>query len=294
MKALLVGLGGIGSNVYLPELIKLGYTVDTVDSVVSGATFKDVKQVTSNYNVCIICTPNFTHDSIARALASRDNRCIFIEKPGLPSSSQWNALCEDFEDTKFILCKNNLYRNNYGAVDDFLKGGEELVGIDVTWFNANRVPNPGGWSTQRRKAWGGVALDLFPHLYCQLIKVFGGVPEMDRSSHSMVQQHVLGDLEGSDYGPMHMGGIYNVCDYAQETWYVDDKYPINIKASWKTGFDDQSIRIYTENSMYQWNFGLCPADAYGSMIAVGQTEPYDLHRHIDTWIHKNLEAYHEG
>jgi hypothetical protein len=117
---------------------------------------------------------------------------------------------------------------------------------------------------------------------------------MDRSSHSMAQQHVLGDLTDSDYGTLANNGTYNVCDYAQETWYVDDKYPINVRASWKQGYDDQSVKIYTENSMYQWNFGLCPAEAYGTMIAVGTQEPYELHRHIDSWIHKNLEVYHEG
>jgi len=293
MKALLIGLGGIGINVYLPELIKIGYTVDTVDPVISSATFKDTSEATGEYDVAVICTPNFTHDSIARQLANTVD-CIFIEKPGLPSSSQWNNLCEDFPDTKFILCKNNLYRSNYGAVDDFLQGGEEFTRIEVTWFNANRIPNPGGWSTQRRKAWGGVALDLFPHLYCQLIKIFGGVPEMERSGHSMAQQHTLGTLSNSDYGVVEKNGIYNVCDYAQETWFVDDKYPIDVKASWKQGYDDQTVRVYTEDSMYQWNFGLCPAEAYGTMIAVGVTEPYEMHRHIDTWIHKNLEAYHEG
>jgi predicted dehydrogenase len=194
------------------------------------------------------------------------------------------------------MCKNNLYRDTYGAVDDFLAGKEELIGIDVTWFNANRIPNPGTWSTNRRSAWGGVALDLFPHLYTQLVKVFGGVPDCQRGSHSMAQQWKLQDCidNGTDYGNMDPNGIYNVCDYAQETWYIDDKYPINIKASWKQGYDDQSIKIYTEDSIYQWNFGLCPAKAYGSMIETGIAEPYDVHRQLDFWIHKNLEKYHEG
>ena len=31
--------------------------------------------------------------------------------------------------------------------------------------------NPGGWSTNKKLAWGGVALDLFPHLYTQLINI---------------------------------------------------------------------------------------------------------------------------
>ena len=82
MKALLVGLGGIGINVYLPELIKIGYTVDTVDPVISSATFKDTSEVTGEYNVAVICTPNFTHDSIARQLANLVEY-IFIEKAWL-------------------------------------------------------------------------------------------------------------------------------------------------------------------------------------------------------------------
>ena len=99
---------------------------------------------------------------------------------------------------------------------------------------------------------------------------------------------------GTDYGRIDPNGIYNVCDYAQETWYIDNKYPINIRASWRQGYDDQSIKIYTEDSIYQWNFGLCPADAYGSMIEVGLAEPYDVHRQLDFWIHKQLEKFHEG
>ena len=295
MKALLIGLGGIGRNVYLPELKRIGYTVTTVDLKEHDADYNDVDSVAGKFDVAVICTPNFTHDALARKIATQCES-VFIEKPGLPSAEQWNTLCEDYPKTRFIMCKNNLYRDSYGAIDDFLTGKEELIGIDVTWFNANRIPNPGTWSTNRRSAWGGVALDLFPHLYTQLVKVFGGVPDCQRGSHSMAQQWQLQDCidSGTDYGNMDPNGIYNVCDYAQETWYVDDKYPINIRASWKQGYDDQSIKIYTEDSLYQWNFGLCPANAYGNMIATGITEPYDVHRQLDFWVHRNLEKYHEG
>ena len=295
MKALLVGLGGIGRSVYLPQLRKIGYTVTTVDLNERDADYNDIDYLAGKYDVAVICTPNFTHDSIARTIADQCEN-IFIEKPGLPSAEQWNALCEDFPDTRFIMCKNNLYRDSYGAVEDFLTGEEELIGIDVTWFNANRIPNPGTWSTNRHSAWGGVALDLFPHLYTQLIKIFGGVPDCQMGSYSMAQQWNMQNCidNGTDYGKIDPNGKYNVCDYAQETWYVDNKYPINIRGSWKQGFDDQSIKIYTEDSMDQWNFGLCPADAYGSMIQVGITEPYDVHRQLDFWIHKQLEKFHEG
>ena len=115
-------------------------------------------------------------------------------------------------------------------------------------------------------------------MYTQLIKVFGGVPDCQMGSYSMAQQWNMQHCVegGTDYGRIDPNGIYNVCDYAQETWYIDNKYPINIRASWRQGYDDQSIKIYTEDSIYQWNFGLCPADAYGSMRGSGPHAKTDL------------------
>ena len=75
---------------------------------------------------------------------------------------------------------------------------------------------------------------------------------------------------------------------------MNDKTLIEVNASWKEGVDDQSITIQTVDSSYKWYFGLCPADAYGTMIEKGQSDPYEKHREMDNWIHKNLEAYHEG
>ena len=65
MRALLVGLGGIGANVYLPELIQLGYTVTTVDQQVPQANYSDIDEVRGEFDVAVICTPNFTHLPIA-------------------------------------------------------------------------------------------------------------------------------------------------------------------------------------------------------------------------------------
>ena len=50
MKALLIGAGGIGQNVYLPQLMKKGFTVDTVDSILP-ATYDNVDKVDSTYAV---------------------------------------------------------------------------------------------------------------------------------------------------------------------------------------------------------------------------------------------------
>ena len=114
-----------------------------------------------------------------------------------------------------------------------------------------------------------------------------------RSSYSMTQQWALSDMLGSDYGTVDPNGTYDVCDFAQETWHLNDTI-INIQAGWKSGIDNQSIIVHTKDSSYQWNFGLCPAYAYGEMIMQGMLEDYDYHIEMDTWIHKQLEVYYEG
>ena len=114
-----------------------------------------------------------------------------------------------------------------------------------------------------------------------------------RTSYAMTQQWKLGDMLGSDYGNVDPNGTYDVCDFAQETWHLNDTI-INIEAGWKAGIDDQAITLHTKDSSYKWNFGLCPDYAYGEMIVQGLTEDYDYHKEIDTWIHKQLEVYYEG
>ena len=91
-----------------------------------------------------------------------------------------------------------------------------------------------------------------------------------------------------------MDGVYNVCDYAEESWIMNGVTPITLRASWKAGYDDQSIKVITADSEYIWHFGLCPDYAYGEMIHKAMTEDYNMHRYFDEWIHKQLEVYHEG
>ena len=62
--ALLIGVGGIGGNVYLNELRALGYNVTTVDNVVPAdhVSIDDVKGV---FDVAVICVPNYLHEYFA-------------------------------------------------------------------------------------------------------------------------------------------------------------------------------------------------------------------------------------
>jgi|TARA_B110000967_G_C18846309_1_gene542179 predicted dehydrogenase len=290
-RALLIGVGGIGGNVYLTELMKLGYDVTTVDNS-NPADHTTIDTVNGVFDVAVICVPNFLHTYFADSIAPY-TKVVFIEKPGLPSADQWNALCDKHPHTKFIMCKNNMYRDTYGFLDN-VGTIDDITSIKVNWLNKNRVPNAGYWSTNRKQSWGGVALDLFPHLYCQLLTHFGKIENFTRVNHLMMQKWNLEDLTGSDYGAVNVDGVYDVCDYATEKWLLNDKVIVEVSASWKEGIDDQSIVVQTTDSSYKWDFGLCPAEAYGEMIEKGQIEDYDTHKTIDTWIHKHLEVYHEG
>ena len=293
MKAILVGLGGIGSNVYLPQLQNLGFDVTTADLYATEADYQNVTDIKGKFEVGVCCTPNHSHELIAQQLAKKC-KVVLVEKPGLPSADMWSALCEENPKTKFIMCKNNMYRNNLGAIQKWRDSEEKPLRIEINWLNKNRVPNPGGWSTNRKMAWGGVALDLFPHLYTQLINITP-LDSLERGGHSMAQQWQLSDLmDGSDYGHINLDGVYNVCDYAEESWIMNGVTPITLRASWKAGYDDQSIKVITADSEYIWHFGLCPDYAYGEMIHKAMIEDYNMHRYFDEWIHKQLEVYHEG
>ena len=290
MRALLVGLGGIGANVYLPQLIRLGYTVTTVDQQVAEANYQDVSEVRGEFDVAVICTPNFTHLPIAERLALFC-KTVFIEKPGLENTQSLTRLHDLYPDTKFIMCKNNLYRNSYGALDDLASKSIRPTRIEVSWLNSDRVPSPGSWFTNSKLAWGGVALDLFPHLYCNLSKIVP-LSEMTFVSYIKTKQWELSELLSTNYGNVNSNGVYDVCDYAEEYWTWNNT-PIVIKAGWKTGIDDQSVRVFTEDSTYEWRFGLCPDYAYAQMIQQAEQDTYQDHKDMDIWIHNQLDRYHD-
>lgn len=84
-----------------------------------------------------------------------------------------------------------------------------------------------------------------------------------------------------------------MCDYAEEYWTWNNT-PIVIKAGWKTGIDDQSVRVFTEDSTYEWRFGLCPDYAYAQMIQQAEQDTYQDHKDMDIWIHNQLDRYHDN
>jgi len=284
MKALLAGYGGIGSSVYYPELKGLGHDVDIYDTFAPEG--KKVPKIKKAYDLAVICTPNFTHETIARTLAETGTKEIFIEKPGVSSVASWSKMCDDFPDTNFHLVKNNLFRDSYGNIVEMVKR-KDLMGVDITWYSNNRIPNPGSWFTTRDKSFGGVEYDLMPHLYCFALIMFGE----DKLVWSEFSQHAyrrwdLKNIQTTSYGKVDPNGIYDVNDVATAHARIG-RISLKMSASWKEGYDKQSVTLFFKDGMtYEWNFGLCPANAYGKMLQCQSDS-----RFIDTEIHNFLEGF---
>jgi len=68
MKAILVGTGGIGKNVYLPQLQAQGFDVTTCDLYDATADYNNPTDIKGKFEVGVICTPNFSHELIANQL----------------------------------------------------------------------------------------------------------------------------------------------------------------------------------------------------------------------------------
>ena len=127
MKALLIGAGGIGQNVYLPQLIKKGFTVDTVDSNLP-ATFDNVDKVDRKYEVAIICTPNFTHFEIATYIAKKNIApVVFVENP-----DDSGRVLKDYNIT-------NDQKQQY-KLECRLRGGCLIKGTKVLLSNDQQIP----------------------------------------------------------------------------------------------------------------------------------------------------------
>ena len=286
MKALLAGFGGIGANVYWPELQKLGYDIDVLDARTDNAIYKDASEINKAYDIAVICTPNFTHGPIAERLAETGTKQIFVEKPGLVDSWAWSRLKYKYTNTTFHLVKNNLYRDSYGDVLELVRS-KKVIGVDINWINDNRIPNPGSWFTDKDSSFGGISRDLMPHLYCFAVKLFGeDIVKKSVFKQSSYQRWDLSSISSTDYGTVYPNGVYDVDDTAFAIATIDG-ISVKLYAAWKEGYDKQSITLYfKDGTTYEWVFGLCPAEAYGKMLT-NTSDSYSL----DLEIHRFLERF---
>jgi len=284
MKVLIVGMGF--GNLYKSVHTDLGNEIVTVDTngTADYDNTDDAVKAHTHFDVAHICTPNFTHVKIARKIAASCS-IVIIEKPGAASAEAWQQLVHDYPKTRFMMSKNNMWRDN---IADMQKAAANSAQIEITWVNKDRVPNPGSWFTTKSLAYGGVSRDLMPHLLSLYIALNPDWMTTPVTDSSMGQFWSLDKLTGSEYGTVDPNGTYDVDDNA--TVYFDDRWILH--ADWKDDTaDDRSITFDKQ----EFELGLCPESAYKAMVQdaianVNVDEFWQKQYVQDMWIHNIIDS----
>jgi predicted dehydrogenase len=290
MKSLIVGMG-IG-QLYKTVLEKLGHEVITVDQDPSkGARFDSIDKAIIHYktfDTVHICTPNFTHFELAAKVAPY-TKIVFIEKPGVATSATWTKLVTEFKQTRFIMVKNNMWRDN---IADLVELASKAKTVKIRWIRKNCIPSPGSWFTTKKLAFGGVSRDLMPHLLSLYVAMNPEWRAEKVSGQTAMQCWELKDIETTEYGTVNPDGTYN----------VDDMCVINFGGKWRCAANWRSIDeedssivfVMPDNTIERFDLGWCPEEAYHNMIvdAITNIDNYEFwlkQYDIDTWIHERIE-----
>jgi hypothetical protein len=288
-RSIIIGMG-IGA-LYKDVLTKLGHEIVTVDLTPGKADFTELKLAINKYSwfeTAHICTPNFTHKEIAEQIAPY-SKIIFIEKPGVSTSAEWTDLIRKRPFTRFMMVKNNMWRNN---ITNLCKLADNAKSVKIQWIRRNCIPSPGSWFTTRKLAFGGVSRDLMPHLLSLYVAMNPAWRNEQTNGQAALMQWVLENIESTDYGTVNPNGTYD----------VDDMCVINFGSKWKLEAnwrsmdkEDSSIEfIMPDNSIERFELGWCPEEAYHNMIvnAIDNADnsKFWLEQYaIDTWIHERIE-----
>ena len=292
MRSLVIGMG-IG-ELYKEVLQDLGHEVVTVDNS-RPADYTSVGLALDDhprFDATVICTPNYTHEQLAYFIADY-SKIVFVEKPGVESAHRWQVMVDSCPDTKFMMVKNNQYREEMV----FFKALANMSNsININWINYNRVPNPGSWFTNRYYSYGGVVRDLMPHLLSWVAALNPNTyQDCNLISYTTNQKWQMGDLLDTAYGAVNPMGIYDVDDYARIELSVG-KTRYNLTADWRSlEQDDQSITFFNDRER-RFELGLCPVSAYKSMISsafdnVDNKEWWRDQLAQDLWIHSMMGPY---
>ena len=288
--SLIVGMG-IG-ELYASVLNQLGHGIITVDlDPKKGADFFTVDDAIAEcrmFDTAHICTPNFTHLSIARKLAPV-TRLIFIEKPGVITSSEWAQLVNDFPKTKFMMVKNNMWRSN---ITELQEKATKAKNVNIDWLRKNCIPSPGSWFTTRDLAFGGVSRDLMPHLLSLYVALNPNWRTDKLNGQASLQNWLLEDIESTEYGTVFPDGVYNVDDQCQISF--TNKW--DLRANWRTMNVERSAITFInqDNTVDVFELGWCPEEAYTNMIKdavenLNNEAFWNNQLEIDLWIHERIE-----
>ena len=292
MKSLIVGMG-IG-QLYKSVLTNLGAEVTTVDTDISkGADFPTVQSAIlarGPFDTAHICTPNWTHSSIATQIA-HDCKIVFIEKPGLRTASNWITLVQSFPETRFMMVKNNMWRDN---IADFIDFANRAKKVRLNWINKDRIPSPGTWFTTKEFAFGGVSRDLMPHLLSLFVAINPNWAQEKINGADSLANWKLNDLVTTDYGIVKSDGTYDVDDEC----YIRFGEKWLLTANWRSMTSDQrNIEfVMQDDNVLTFELGLCPEYAYQNMIenAIANKDNdlfWATQLLQDCWIHEKMEIF---
>lgn len=287
-RALIVGLG-IGS-LYYKIYRELGWETVTVDLNNLG-NYTEISELPlrMSFQTAHICTPNFTHETIAREILENHNvDVMFVEKPGLETPQAWHRLLNDYRSTRIMMVKNNMWRRELINYNDI---AESASSVNFVWENRMRIPHPGSWFTTKKCAWGGVSRDLMPHLLSFFIALNPNWKTDKLQVRFSAQNHLLENITETEYGDIYPGGIYDVDDECR--FVFNDKWALT--ANWANGLEDRRLIIFNteDGPTIQYHYGLCPEDAYRAMILdsvnqIANDEFWIRQLDIDLFIHNKL------
>ena len=288
--SLVIGMG-IG-QLYKSVLEKLGHNVITVDRDISkNANFPSVEPaflLHGVFDTVHICTPNFTHHELALKVAPYA-KIVFIEKPGVNNTAQWQMLCKSFPSTRFMMVKNNMWRSN---IKEIMYSASVAKCVEIDWIRKNCIPSPGSWFTTRSLAFGGVSRDLMPHLLSLYIAINPEWQEEPANGFASLQNWQLSEIESTEYGTINPNGTYDVDDQCK----VNFGTKWHCRANWRSMDVERSAItiIHQDHAKEIFELGWCPEDAYENMIKDAVTNLnndvfWNNQYEQDCWIHSIVE-----
>lgn len=287
---------GIG-NLYKQVLGELKIDVVTVDSDIGKRadlpTIESAIIAHGPFDTVHICTPNFTHYEMAMKLAPHA-KIVFIEKPGVANSNNWATMVSTFPNTRFMMVKNNMWRDN---IEEMRACVADARTVKIKWVNKNRIPGPGTWFTNKRLAFGGVSRDLMPHLLSLYIALNDDWATGQLTGHEARQMHTLDKIEDTEYGAVKRDGIYDVDDLCKIK-YMKNGRVWKMEANWADGVaDNRAVEFeMADGTVKRFELGLCPEEAYKNMIDtcisnVSNDQFWIKQAQQDIWIHERIEQF---
>jgi len=287
MKSLVIGMG-IG-GLYKSVLSSLGYSVVTVDTDPSKdpdyVRVETALEVHGHFDTVNVCTPNFTHKEITELVAPHSD-IVFVEKPGFKDSNEWKDVCSSFPNTRIMMVKNNMWRDNVSEMKSLATQSNR---VDINWIRKNCIPNPGSWFTNKELAYGGVSRDLLPHLLSLYIVMNPNWNNTSANEKQSKQQWQLDEVDSTDYGTINRQGTHDVDDFSSLQY--NSKW--HLEANWRDMTKEESCIRFDNDAVI--DLGWCPENAYKNMIqdAVSNLNNIEFWKEQlsqDVWIHQQIEA----